>query len=81
MHGERGEPYWEVVDQAFVFTTSLAADDGTDVRRRAAHVERERVLEAGELGKPRCSDDTRRRAGEKSECSMCCCLVQRRQPS
>ena len=44
---------------------SRAADDQADVRRRAAHVERDRVLVAGRARDPRRADDARGRARDE----------------
>ena len=81
VHGEGRQPHREAVDEALVLASCLAADDRADVRRRAAHVERERVLEAGERGEPRCADDAGRGAGEQRERRVCGGLVERREPS
>ena len=81
VHGQGGEAYGEAADDALVLSLRLAADDRADVRRRPAHVERERVLEPGEGGDPRRPDDARCRAGEEREGRMLGGLVERREPS
>ncbi len=58
-----------------------AADDRAHIRRGPAHVEGDRVLEAGERRDSRSTDHTRRRPREKRERRVGCGLLQRRHPA
>ena len=62
-----------------MLATCVAVDDRAHVRRRAAHVERERVLEARERGEPRRAHDAGGRAGEEGERRVRRRLLQRRE--
>ena len=70
MHREGGQAHGETPHHALVLAPRLPADDRADVRRGAAHVEGERVLEPGEPGDPGRSDHACSRAGEERERRM-----------
>ncbi len=70
MHGERGKPNREAADGALVLAARRAVDDRADVGRGAAHVERQRVVDAGEPCDLRGPDHACRWTGEKRERGM-----------
>ncbi len=61
------EPDREAADRALVRPGDQPADDRADVRRRPAHVERDRVLDPGQRSHPRCPDRTARGAGDEAD--------------
>ena len=65
MHVDAREPDGQAANDALRRAFGLSADDRADVGRCAAHVERQRVLDAREPRHPGGSDDARSRAGEK----------------
>ena len=65
MDVERGQPDRETADRPLGSPLGLAADDRADVRRGAAHVERDRVLDTGETRDTGRADDARGRPGQE----------------
>ena len=65
VHCERREPDRETSDRSLVLASRLPVDDRADIGRRSAHVEREHVVEAGELREVSGADRARGGAGEE----------------
>ena len=78
VHGDRREADGEAADLALVLPPRLPVHDRADVGRGPAHVERERVREAGELGDSRGAHDPRGRAREQRERRVARRLAERR---
>ncbi len=70
VHGERRKADGKTANEPLVLPLGDAVHDRAHVRRRPAHVERERVRVSGEGGDARRADDSGGRPGEKSECGM-----------
>ena len=81
VHRESRQTDRQAVHQALVLAPRLTVDDRAHIRRRAAHVERERVLEAGERRELRGADHAGSRPGEERESGVRGCLLERCEPA
>ena len=81
VHRERREPHRKTADRSLVLAASLSFDDGADVGGRAAHVERERVLEARSCSRVGRADDAGSRSREQRERRVTRRFLQGREPT